>query len=70
MRYLYIIAMCLAPWIVGTTALFWYYHGVAYTLDGVLLGSIAGVFSLGPTVTLFEPLFDWLTKDETMEHTS
>ena len=55
--------MCLAPWIVGTTALFWYYHGVAYTLDGVLLGSIGGLVSLGPTVTLLEPLFDWLKKE-------
>lgn len=69
MHYLYIIILCLAPWIIGTSVFAWYCHGVEYMLDGVLLGFIAGMVSFGPTLTLFEPIYDWIKKDETVEPT-
>ena len=70
MRILQIIIICMAPWIIGTSILMGYQHGIEFMLDGVVLGFIAGLFAFGPTALLFEPLYDWITRNEAMEHTS
>ena len=70
MRILYIVIICLFPWIIGTSILMGYYHGIEFMLDGVVLGFIAGLVALGPTACIFEPLYEWITRHETLESTS